>query len=150
MPAALVKSFAKKTGKTVAAVEKLWNKAKELAKKAGRAKDFAYITGILKRMLRIESTELGEATASPDVSLRLAGWGQEVTARLLTEAMPASVKAALTVRWLEIEKQLRNMQSGMVSWPTLARSLRMAVYTLLNWATQDRSEESYTKFTGIV
>lgn len=30
--------------------ERLWNKAKEQAKKEGREKDYAYIMGIFKRM----------------------------------------------------------------------------------------------------
>ncbi len=56
MPANTVKSFAEKTGKSVAEVEKLWDKAKELAKEAGEAENFAYITGILKKMLNLNET----------------------------------------------------------------------------------------------
>lgn len=59
MPNSIVKSFADKTGKTVQEVEKLWDGAKELAKKDGRKesdKDFyPYVTGILKNMLKLES-----------------------------------------------------------------------------------------------
>jgi hypothetical protein len=57
MPANTVKSFAEKTGKSVAEVEKLWDKAKEVASEAGETENFAYITGILKKMLGLnEST----------------------------------------------------------------------------------------------
>jgi hypothetical protein len=51
MPANTVKSFAEKTGKSVQEVEKLWDKAKTIAADAGEAENFAYITGILKKML---------------------------------------------------------------------------------------------------
>jgi hypothetical protein len=59
MPSNIVKSFAQKTGKSEAEVEKLWNKAKEQAdKKDDLEKDsdsyWAYVTGILKNMLSIK------------------------------------------------------------------------------------------------
>jgi hypothetical protein len=53
MPANIVKSFADKTGKSEAEVEKLWNKAKEIAADNGHKEDYEYITGILKKMLSI-------------------------------------------------------------------------------------------------
>ena len=56
MPADLVKSFAEKTGKSVQEVEKLWDTAKELADKAGHKEDYAYITGILKKMLKLDES----------------------------------------------------------------------------------------------
>jgi len=55
MPANIIKSFAQKSKKSQAEVEKLWNKAKEQADKQGKSDDYAYITGILKKMLLIES-----------------------------------------------------------------------------------------------
>lgn len=56
MPSAVVKSFAKQTGKSVKDVEKLWDKAKKEASKMGRKDDYAYITGILKNMLGINES----------------------------------------------------------------------------------------------
>lgn len=57
MPASIVTSFAKKTGKSVAEVEKLWNEAKKSAKEQGRKetdpKFYNLVTGILKKMLKI-------------------------------------------------------------------------------------------------
>lgn len=51
----LVQSFADRTGKSVEAVEKLWDQAKELAKKEGKDPDsdgyYAYVVGILKKSL---------------------------------------------------------------------------------------------------
>lgn len=56
MPASIVTSFAEKTGKSVQEVEKLWDKAKEIAKEEGEPENYAYITGILKKMLKINES----------------------------------------------------------------------------------------------
>lgn len=56
MPSNVVKSFADKTGKSVAEVDKLWNKAKEIASEQGQAENYALITGILKKMLGLNET----------------------------------------------------------------------------------------------
>jgi len=53
MPSNIVKSFAKKTGKSVAKVEKLWDKAKAIGAKEGHKEDYDYIVGILKKMLKL-------------------------------------------------------------------------------------------------
>lgn len=58
MPNSIVKSFASKTEKPVDEVEKLWGKAKEAAKSQGKKESdpdfFAYVTGTLKKMLKME------------------------------------------------------------------------------------------------
>ena len=51
MPSSIVLSFAKQTNKSVEEVEELCNKAKEIAKEHGQENNYAYITGILKKML---------------------------------------------------------------------------------------------------
>lgn len=51
MPSSIVLSFAKQTNKSVEEVEELWNKAKEIAKEQGQENNYAYITGILKKMI---------------------------------------------------------------------------------------------------
>lgn len=56
MPTPLIKSFAGKTGKSVAEVDKLWNKAKAIAAGEGQAENYAFITGILKKMLNLNET----------------------------------------------------------------------------------------------
>lgn len=58
MPNSIIQSFAKKTGKSVSDVEALWKKAEDIASKnsdidGGEAK-YAYIVGILKKMLSID------------------------------------------------------------------------------------------------
>ncbi len=53
----IIKSFAEKTGKTEKAVEKLWDKSKLIAKKAGHEEDYDYIVGILKNMLNINEKQ---------------------------------------------------------------------------------------------
>lgn len=58
MPNNVVKSLAKKSGKSVDDVEKLWDKAKKIAVDDGRSEDdedfYPYVTGILKKMLKIK------------------------------------------------------------------------------------------------
>lgn len=58
MPSSIIKSFAKKTGKSIEEVESLWDKAQKIAQKKGLSKDpdsfFAFATGVLKRMLKLE------------------------------------------------------------------------------------------------
>ena len=49
-----IKSFAEQTGKSVKEVEKMWNEAKVIADKEGYKDNFAYITGILKKMLGLK------------------------------------------------------------------------------------------------
>ena len=62
MPSNIVKSFADKTGKSEAEVEKLWDKAKGITTKqypdVKESDDnfYALTTGILKRMLRVEES----------------------------------------------------------------------------------------------
>ena len=53
MPAPIIKSFAKKSGKSKSTVEKYYKRAKKLAAKQGHKEDYDYIMGILKRMLKI-------------------------------------------------------------------------------------------------
>ena len=60
MPAALVKSFAHKGGKSVEDVERHWDKAKEIAKQQGHEGEYGYIVGILKRMERIKKESVFE------------------------------------------------------------------------------------------
>lgn len=58
-PASVVKSFASKTGKSVADVESMWNTAKSKVKdEYGYSEDdgdrfYQAVTGILKKMLKI-------------------------------------------------------------------------------------------------
>ena len=64
MPNATVQSYAKKSGKTTAEVEAMWNKAKEGADKAIGNKGsryWAYVSGTVKKMLGLnESTSFKE------------------------------------------------------------------------------------------
>jgi hypothetical protein len=65
MPNSVVKSLAKKSGRSVDEVEGLWDKAVSLAGKKGLSQDsdnfYAYVTGILKRMLKTESILLQDS-----------------------------------------------------------------------------------------
>ena len=57
MPANIVKSFAEKTDKSIEEVEILWKKAKEIANKNGEGDNYEFITGILKKMLKLNETD---------------------------------------------------------------------------------------------
>jgi 2'-5' RNA ligase len=58
MPANIIASFATKSGKSKKEVEALWDTAKASADKQGHKEDYQYITGILKKMLKIEDRKL--------------------------------------------------------------------------------------------
>jgi hypothetical protein len=64
MPNQVIKSFAKKSGKSEADVEKLWNQAKGMASEKGLKDDafFAFATASLKTMCGIK-----EATMAADI-----------------------------------------------------------------------------------
>ena len=53
MPAAVLKSFAKKSGKSIEELERFWNEAKKAATEKGLEKDspqfFAFVTAIVKK-----------------------------------------------------------------------------------------------------
>jgi len=54
MPIDVIKSFSKKTGKSVNELEKLWKKAKAIAKEEGHEEEYDYIMGIFKKMIGIK------------------------------------------------------------------------------------------------
>lgn len=65
MPSKTVISFAKKTGKSVKEVEKLWNEAKEVAsdtfgksEEEFSSKEWSYTIGVLKNMLGLDESKL--------------------------------------------------------------------------------------------
>jgi hypothetical protein len=68
MPVNMVQKYADETGKSVSEVEKLWTKAKEVAKEAGRKEDdenfYPYVVGILKKMLGLKEEDVSQATST--------------------------------------------------------------------------------------
>jgi hypothetical protein len=56
MPASIIKSFAKKTGKSVSEIEKKWQEAKKIAASMGKKEEYDYIVGILKNILGINES----------------------------------------------------------------------------------------------
>ncbi len=60
MPSDLVKSYARKTGKKVSEVDKLWNRAEEIIKndyedvEVGSDRFYKLVNGTLKRMLKLD------------------------------------------------------------------------------------------------
>jgi hypothetical protein len=52
----IIKSLAKKSGRTVKEVEDLWDKAADIAKEDGFEGEYDYVVGILKKMLKINES----------------------------------------------------------------------------------------------
>lgn len=82
MPNSIVKSFVDKTGKSVAEVEDLWNQAKKAAKDAGKSESddtfYPYVTGVLKKMLKInESSDVVADTLAYLDKLKRTGYLNE-------------------------------------------------------------------------
>jgi hypothetical protein len=79
MPSAVVKSFAKKSGKSVETVENYWNEAKAEARKEKKSGNiYPYVVGILKRRLGISSSmeeDIIESASArlEEASLKLGG-----------------------------------------------------------------------------
>lgn len=92
MPAVILKTFAKRTGKSAAEVEKLWNKAKARAAKEGRPKDWAYITGILKRMLGIKQEQSDAPVRAKEVNV-----APKMTTKELAAYLDAKIRSE--ARW---------------------------------------------------
>ena len=51
MPSEMINKVVKKCDKSESEVEDLWEKTKKQAKEAGEEENYAYITGIFKKML---------------------------------------------------------------------------------------------------
>lgn len=66
MPAELVKSFAKKVGKSTKEVEKLWDKAKAIVAKEypdvekDTSQYYALVVGVLKKMVGLKESAIVE------------------------------------------------------------------------------------------
>jgi hypothetical protein len=141
----MLKSLAKKSGKSLEKAEELWAKAKELASKEGHKDDYAYIVGIVKRMLGLEEDLVGSAGI---ISEHL---GAAVAEKLISEGMPSSVRQRLFSRYVAIEQQLRKVGSGgKIDWHIVTHALREAVMALLAWAASDALPESRGKMAGVV
>lgn len=63
MPTAYLTKLAKTTGKPMDELERLWDKAKDQAEKAGHGQDYAYITGIFQHMVGIAKTKTQSSNA---------------------------------------------------------------------------------------
>jgi hypothetical protein len=60
VPASLIRSFANRYNKSTEEVEKLWTKAKFIAKDSDMEDNYKYAVGILKRMLKLETLTFKE------------------------------------------------------------------------------------------
>lgn len=93
MPAASLKALADRSGTTLKRAEHLWDKAKTLARKQGRYKKdgaddyYAYVTGIVKRMMSLD-----KRTATASASESAMGLGVIVADLEQLKQMEAPVK----------------------------------------------------------
>lgn len=58
MPANIIKSYADKTGKSEAELEKIWDDAKKAAEEQGQGDNYAYITSIFKNMAGVKEEQI--------------------------------------------------------------------------------------------
>lgn len=56
MPTPVIKSFAKRSGKTVQDVEAIWNRVKASTTGTEHEEDYEYITGAVKNSLGLDET----------------------------------------------------------------------------------------------
>jgi len=93
MPGSVVKSYAEKSGKTVEAVEELWDQIKAYVNKKypklAKARKFAYITFVLGKKLGIKKSKKAKKVKESNEILRLG--------ELLVEATDMTVKAGKTI-----------------------------------------------------
>ena len=66
MPTPYIEKLAKEHNLPIDKVEDYWNKAKVLAGKSGHPEDYAYITGIVKKMVK-ESDDIAEISRIIDL-----------------------------------------------------------------------------------
>lgn len=102
MPSNTVRSFAKQTDKSVNKVEELWHKAKDIATEQGinngktkktNAKFYSYVTGILKKMLSINESEVQDQFGHLMTEMLTLG---DLNNALYCNETPAGVKDAHT------------------------------------------------------
>ena len=60
MPTPMIKSFAKKSGKSVQDVEKIWDKVKASTVGTDHEEDYAYIAGAVKNALGLDENQSTE------------------------------------------------------------------------------------------
>lgn len=116
MPASSIPAFAKKSDKSESKVEKLWHKAKGIAKEQGlkigkskesKAKFYSYVTGILKKMLSITESEV-----------------QEQFGHLMTE-MLTSADLSAAIDWDETPSDVKDSHTGEKSKLPIHHSKKM-------------------------
>lgn len=93
MPTPYLKKLASETGRSLASLEKLWDTAKEEAAKQGHKEDYAYITGILNRMVKASTS----IQAKSRLQARLGASSETEKVTLTIEATPDAMKRLLNL-----------------------------------------------------
>lgn len=89
MPTPYVRKLAKKHKTTVKKSEKEWEKAKKQAAKQGKGDNFAYITGIYKRIMGEKSMLLNRVLSRIELA-----WDPKAMMAMMEEAKPLLLKIA--------------------------------------------------------
>lgn len=116
MPNAIIRSFSDKSGKDEQEVERLWTKATELVNqkypeiKSGEDKYYALITGILKKMLKInEDFSVGVAASGADGGTPSSGEGMGMFAPKMGKPVKRKKPSLLAVEYLK--RKLKEQQN---------------------------------------
>jgi len=127
VPVPALQPLATKSGKSLQAVEDLWSRAKAQAEKAGHKEDFAYIMGILKRMLG-----LSEKFRAEDAVLLAEAFGAEEAGKIIAEGLPESVREATKRAWTRVEACTKRLRSEKREWSAFYAALAEVVGVVFN------------------
>lgn len=106
MPSSYVKKIAKEKGISEDRAEKLWDKAKALAKKEGKEEEYDYITGIFKKMVgeQMTFTEFKKKLVS-ESKFEKSIWMQDSTKALLTKIFKSKTLKAAISQYVKFKKK---------------------------------------------
>lgn len=104
MPAPALYSLAQQAGVSVSKAEEYWDKAKTLAADEGKAEDYAYITGIVKKMLGLSESGKPQLVDFFSRRVELLEVKDESSPQLWKKPYLAKVKSTL----MEFDKQNQN------------------------------------------
>lgn len=111
--------------------ERLWSKAKKAAADEGRSEDYAYITGILKRMLGLASE-----SSESDIDLLLFESGYPH--KLIVESVTPSEASSMRGNIEKIVNEIGKMGTDEVNWKGIALHLKLLLHKWLRASTKER------------
>ena len=131
MPTAALKSLASKAGVSMEKAERLWDKAKKAAADEGKSEDYAYITGILKKMLGLASES---SESDIDFLLFESGYPPKLIVESVTPSEASSMRGDIE----KIVTEIGKIGSGEVNWTGVALHLKLLLHKWLRASTKER------------